>query len=121
MIFDHKESAYLKLMSDDELLERLETRPKIMLACFDGRGVLAAAAHLAKSVYRVARELEHRGYDPLAISKSDPFDICACGDFRKEHFFNKKCMMNGPGHRGKPDCLEFELSIAVTDEAWGQQ
>ena len=63
MIFDYKENGYLKSMPDDELLERMETRPAIMLACLNGRGIQAAAAHLAKSVYRVARELEHRRRD----------------------------------------------------------
>ncbi len=116
MIFDYKENGYLKSMPDDELLERMETRPAIMLACLNGRGVQAAASHMAKSVYRVARELERRGYDPLAISTSNPFDTCTCGDFRKEHFYNRKCMMNGPGHRGAPDCLMFNLDKKCEDQ-----
>lgn len=109
MIFEYKENKHAKSMANDELLERLDTRPKIMLACFDGRGVLAAAAHLAKSVYRVARELEHRGYDLQAISAQHPKDICACGDYREQHHYNGVCLMNGLGHCGSPDCLVFNL------------
>ena len=116
MIFDYKENAYLKSMPDDELLERMETRPAIMLACFDGRGVLAAAAHLAKSVYRVARELEHRGYDPLAISAQQPKDICTCGDYREQHHYNGVCLMNGLGHCGAPDCSMFNLDKKCEDQ-----
>ena len=109
MIFDYKENGYLKSMPDDELLERMETRPAIMLACLNGRGVQAAASHMAKSVYRVARELENRGYDPLAISNQQPKDICTCGDYREQHHDNGVCLMNGLGHCGAPDCLMFNL------------
>lgn len=110
MIFEYKENKHAKSMANDELLERLETRPAIMLACFDGRGVQAAAPHLAKSAYRAARELEHRGYDPLAISAQHPKDICTCGDYREQHHYNGVCLMNGLGHCGAPDCFMFNLA-----------
>lgn len=113
MIFDYKENGYLKSMPDDELLERMETRPAIMLACLNGRGVQAAASHMVKSVYRVARELERRGYDPLAISAQHPKDICTCGDYREQHHYSGVCLMNGLGHCGAPDCLMFNLDEKV--------
>ena len=96
-------------MPDDEFLERMETRPAIMLACLNGRLVQAAAAHLAKSVYRVARELEHCGFDTLAISAQQPKDICTCGDYREQHHYNGICLMNGFGHCGVLDCFMFNL------------
>jgi hypothetical protein len=67
MIFDYKRNSYMAVQSDDELLGRMARRPSLMISCMRGAGVGAAARALARSLFRTARELEHRGYSMAMI------------------------------------------------------
>lgn len=86
MIFDYKRNDYMAVQSDDELLGRMARRPSLMISCMQGAGVGAAARALARSLFRTARELEHRGYSLAMIldhqnriTKED-MDSLMCGD-----------------------------------------
>lgn len=66
-VFDYKQNNYMAVQSDDELLDRMARRPALMISCMRGAGVGAAARSLARSLFRTARELEHRGYSAAMI------------------------------------------------------
>lgn len=57
----------MAVQSDDELLGRMARRPSLMISCMQGAGVGAAGRALARSLFRTARELEHRGYSMAMI------------------------------------------------------
>ncbi len=67
LVFDYKRNGYMAVQSDDELLGRMARRPALMISCMRGAGVGAAASALARSLFRTARELEHRGYSMAMI------------------------------------------------------
>lgn len=67
LVFDYKRNGYMAVQSDDDLLARMARRPALMISCMLGAGVGAAAGALAKSLFRTARELEHRGYSMAMI------------------------------------------------------
>lgn len=51
-----------------------------------------------------------------------PDDICVCGDYRKHHRTDGRCLFNrhgfgNVGHGGAPDCDEFRLSHQLLKEA----
>lgn len=66
-VFEYKRNDYMAVQSDDELLGRMARRPALMISCMRGAGVGAAARALARSLFRTARELEHRGYSVAMI------------------------------------------------------
>lgn len=111
-IFDYKRNQYLAQLSTEELLDKMATRPDFMISCL-GVGTGCAAGSLARSIFRVARELEHRGFRIKSVVDAHPLDICACGDYRRDHGpQGMLCRLNGLGHSGLPSdfkCLIFSL------------
>lgn len=43
-----------------------------------------------------------------------PFDVCACGDYRRQHVGNGRCKLNGL-HGGAGDCMEFRFFRAPSE------